>query len=190
MGMASEEIAAGSNIIFNHLPAAAPSAYGCHMQSLPVASKRTSVMDCAREMLDAGPPMMWYIRRAMRSHRQGLSMPQFRAMVMISNQPSVSLSCVAEHLAMSLPTTSRIITGLVNKGFLKREGSTEDRRQMSLGMTARGQAVLSGAWAAAQEGMAGELKRFSPEQRATIAEAMKMVKEMFGSLGLKGRNYE
>ncbi len=147
-------------------------------------------MDCAGELLDAAPPMMWYIRRAMRSHRQGLSMPQFRAMVMISNQPSVSLSCVAEHLAMSLPTTSRIITGLVNKGFLKREDSAQDRRQMSLGITARGQAVLSGAWAAAQEGMAGELKQFSSQDRATIVDAMQMVKKMFGSLGLKGRNYE
>ena len=117
-------------------------------------------------------------------------MPQFRAMVMISNQPSASLSCVAEHLAMSLPTTSRIVTGLVNKGFLKREGSIEDRRQMSLLMTARGQAVLSGAWAAAQEGMADELKQFSAQQRTTIVDAMKMVKTMFGSLGLKGRNYE
>src|SRR5271168_1199175 len=81
-------------------------AYGCIMQSLSVASKKTSAMDCAWEMLDAGPPMMWHIRRVMREHRRGLSMPQFRAMVMIANRPCVSLSCVAEHLALSLPTTS------------------------------------------------------------------------------------
>jgi DNA-binding MarR family transcriptional regulator len=156
------------------------------MQSLPKASKRTSAMDCAWEMLDAAPPMMWRIRKEMRQHRGGLSMPQFRAMVMISKGPCASLSCVAEHLALSLPTTSRIITGLVNKGFLKRQGCAEDRRQMSLGITSRGHAVLIGAWSAAQKSMAEELKRFTPQQRGTIAAGMQMVKQMFGRLGLPG----
>lgn len=134
--------------------------------------------------------MMWHIRRSMQGHRGGLSMPQFRAMVKISNEPSVSLSCVAEHLAFSLPTTSRIITGLVSKGFLKRQDNADDRRQMSLGITARGQSVLSEAWSAAQESMAEELKRYTPEQRATVVEAMQLVKGMFGSLGLPARGGE
>jgi DNA-binding MarR family transcriptional regulator len=154
------------------------------MQSLSLATKKSSAMDCARELLDAAPPMMWHIRRAMRQHRGGLSMPQFRAMVYISNKPCISLSGVAEHLAFSLPTTSRIITGLVNKGFLKRQGCAEDRRQMSLGITSRGQAVLSGAWGAAQQSVAVELKQFTPQQRAELANGMRMVKQMFGSLGL------
>jgi DNA-binding MarR family transcriptional regulator len=147
-------------------------------------------MDCAWEMLDATPPMMWRIRKEMRQHRGGLSMPQFRAMVMISKEPCASLSCVAEHLALSLPTTSRIITGLVNKGFLKRQGCPDDRRQVSLGITSRGEAVLIGAWSAAQKSMAEELKRFTPQQRATIAASMQMVKKMFGRLGLPGSNAE
>jgi DNA-binding MarR family transcriptional regulator len=154
------------------------------MQSLSAATKRSSAKDCAWELLDAGPPMMWHIRKSMRGHRAGLSMPQFRAMVKISNEPSVSLSCVAEHLAFSLPTTSRIIAGLVDKGFLKRQGNTDDRRQMSLGITSRGQLVLSAAWSAAQESMAAELKRYTPQQRAKVAEAMRLVKGLFGSLGL------
>jgi len=147
-------------------------------------------MDCAWEMLDAGPPMMWHIRRVMREHRRGLSMPQFRAMVMIANRPCMSLSCVAEHLALSLPTTSRIITGLVNKGLLKRQGCADDRRQVSLGITGRGQAVLTKAWSAAQQSMAAELKRFTPKQRATLIQGMQMVKQMFGPLGLPARNDE
>jgi DNA-binding MarR family transcriptional regulator len=160
------------------------------MQSLSLATKRSSAMDCALELLDGGPPLVWHIRRVMRGHRRGLSVPQFRAMVMIANQPCVSLSCVAEHLALSLPTTSRIISGLVNKGFLKRQGCADDRRQVSLGITSRGQAVLTGAWSAAQKSMAQELKQLSPQQRAAITDAMQMVKQVFGSLGVDGRNAE
>jgi DNA-binding MarR family transcriptional regulator len=135
-------------------------------------------------MLDALPPVMWHIRKAMRSHRGGLSMPQFRAMVMIRNEPSTSLSTVADHLALSLPTTSRIVTGLVEKGFLKRGGCVEDRRQCSLGITGRGQTVLDAAWSAAQQSLAEELVRFNPRQRVAVAGAANLLKSVFGSLGL------
>ncbi len=111
-------------------------------------------------------------------------MPQFRAMVQIANDPSTSLSTVAEHLALSLPTTSRIVTGLVDRGFLKRGNSAEDRRQCKLGITGRGQTVLNAAWSAAQEGMARDLEHFTPKQRITVTHAMKAIKEVFGSLGL------
>jgi DNA-binding MarR family transcriptional regulator len=158
-------------------------AYSCTMQSLPQPTD-ISAQDCAWALLDAAPPMMWHIRRAMRGARKGLSMPQFRALVMISNEPDTSLSEVADHLALSLPTTSRIVTGLVKQGLLKRSDSAEDRRQLSLGITVRGQAVLNVSWAAAQESIAKELADFSPKQRATIVSAMRIVKQMFGALGL------
>jgi len=157
------------------------------MQSLSHASKSASASDCAWEMLDAAPPMMWHIRRSMKNHRGELSMPQFRAMVIIANRPDVNLSCVAENMALSLPTTSRIVAGLVNKGFLKRNDSTADRRKMSLGITARGQSVLSGAWSAAQKSMAAELEQFTPSQRVAVAQAMQLVKKLFGSLGLPAK---
>lgn len=111
-------------------------------------------------------------------------MPQFRALVMISNEPDTSLSEVADHLALSLPTTSRIVTGLVKQGLLKRSDSVEDRRQLSLGITAKGQGVLNISWAAAQESMAKQLQQFSSKERATIVSAMQTVKKMFGALGL------
>ena len=38
--------------------------------------------------------------------------------------------------------------------------------------------------------MAAELARFTPKQRAMISEAMQIVKQMFGSLGLPGKNDE
>ncbi len=117
-------------------------------------------------------------------------MPQFRAMCMIANGSPISLSEVAEQLALSLPTTSRIVTGLVNKGLLKRSDSKQDRRQMSLGITGRGQAVLNIAWSAAQDSMAKELKSFDDEQRITVVEAMRLLKQVFGSLGVAKINDE
>ena len=78
----------------------------------------------------------------MRSHRKGLSLPQFRTLAMVDQQPAASLSAVAAHLGCSLSAASRCVGGLVDRGFLARTGCHADRRQMALTMTARGRAVL------------------------------------------------
>src|SRR6478672_7299944 len=107
------------------------------MQSLRVAtnSASTPASECARELLDALPPVTWFMRRTMRSYRKGLSLPQFRALVLIDREPAVSLSAVADHLGVSLPTASRTVAGLVRKGLLSREGCRTDRRQCELSPT-------------------------------------------------------
>ena len=119
------------------------------MQRLQAATKRIAenspTEQCAAEVLDVLPPVFWFVRRHMRAYREGLSLPQFRSLVRINRQPSASLSSVAEHLGASLPTTSRIVAGLVDKGLITREGSRHDRRQLSLMITPRGKAMLNKA---------------------------------------------
>ena len=145
---------------------------------------------CAWELLDAVPPLMWHIRRSMRSFRRGLSMPQFRAMVLIANEPAVSLSVVADHLALSLPTTSRMVSGLVGKGLLTRVDSVTDRRQVSLGVTARGRSVLDAAWTGTGRELAGHLAAVPADRRAAVVAAMGVVRDLFGSLGLPPQDRE
>src|SRR3954469_11023896 len=99
--------------------------------------------ECAAAVLDGLPPVMWFIRCQMRKQRTGeLSVPQFRALVLLDRYPTASLSLVAEHLGSSQPSASRLITGLVTRGFVVRKESEEDRRQVELLLTARGKAVL------------------------------------------------
>ena len=158
------------------------------MQRLPAAIEGgggAGLADrCAWELLDAVPPLMWHIRRQLRSFRRGLSMPQFRALVKIGNEPSVSLSVVAEHLALSLPTTSRLVSGLVGRGLLKRCACATDRRQVSLGVTAKGRGVLDAAWAATGRELAGHLRDVPAARLVAVADAMDVVRGLFGSLGL------
>jgi DNA-binding MarR family transcriptional regulator len=65
-------------------------------------------------MLDGMPPVMWFMRRQMRRHpTRGVSVPQYRVLVILDSIPSPSLSTVADNLGLSLPATSRVVTGLV-----------------------------------------------------------------------------
>jgi DNA-binding MarR family transcriptional regulator len=137
---------------------------------------------CARAVLDGMPPVMWFIRKQMRKHRTGgLSVPQFRALCLLSQFPTASVSLVAEHLGSSTPSASRLVTGLVSRGFVTRKACRDDRRQVTLVMTQRGKSVLAAAQQATQDRLAEQMEQLSPEQRAAIASAMVVLGEVFGA---------
>ena len=140
-----------------------------------------SPLACAKEMLDAMPQVMWFIRRHMRQHRtRGMSIPQFRTLVLLDAQPTASLSHVAENLGSSLPTASRIVSGLVSKGLVTRQTCAADRRQCELQLTGTGRAVLSAGRRATEDRLAAELGKLGDADRETIAGAMKMLQGIFG----------
>ncbi len=144
------------------------------MQPLP-ATTDTGTELCAAVLLDGAPQLAWYVRRHMRRHRKGLSIPQFRALFKIQKQPDASLSCVAEHLGSSLPTTSRIIANLAAKGFITRGYSLEDRRQMILSLTPRGSEIIDSARKASLERIEAECAALSAEERAVVIQAFKIL---------------
>src|SRR5208283_3192855 len=100
------------------------------MQQLRATMDAVSAEGCAREVLDAIPPVVWFIRREMRVFRKDLSLAQSRTLALIQRQPCASLSAVSDHLGSSLPTASRIVQGLVEQGLLVRKGCPDDRRQL------------------------------------------------------------
>ncbi|MBI4578561.1 MAG: MarR family transcriptional regulator, partial [Planctomycetes bacterium] len=90
------------------------------MQQLRKATvRRASSGQCARHLLATVPVVMRFIRHEMRRHRRGgVTVPQFRALVFVSNHADASLSAMAEHLGLSLPAASRLVQGLVQRGLM------------------------------------------------------------------------
>lgn len=157
------------------------------MQRLSVTTDSEPRPDvCARELLEALPPVMRFVRFHMRSHRsKGLSVPQFRTLVMLQSVPAASLSALAEQLGASNPTTSRIVSCLVKKQLVQRRRSTGDRRQIELELTSRGAAVMETARRATRDQIAGELASLSHADLVAVLRAMRSLHTVFaGSLRL------
>src|SRR4051812_5408255 len=134
---------------------------------------------CAGEMLDALPPVMRMVRKFMRSHRQhGLSVPQFRAMAFLRTTPAAKLSAVADFLGASTPTTSRIVSGLKAKGFIRRDEGCKDRRCVELGLTPRGVAVIDKARRATRGQLAKELAQLSDADRKAVFRSMQALRAL------------
>ena len=157
------------------------------MQSLRDTTNSQLVESAAHELVSGVPPVIWFIRTQMRPHRKGLSLQQFRALVLVDRHPEASLSNIAEQLAGSLPTTSRLIAGLVAKGLVARKGCSDDRRQLELAITKLGREMLDAAWAGVQKKVEQELASLTDAQLKAMQDSMKILQGVFGSLELPDR---
>lgn len=141
-------------------------------------------MDCAGALLEALPGVMWFVRRQMRSRRaKGMSVAQFRTLVQLRRSPAVSLSHVAETLGSTLPTVSRVVSGLVRRGYVLRQTCPQDRRQVTLRLTPKGTAALEAAWGGTQQTVAERFDGLPERQRAELLGALLTLQMLFARPG-------
>ncbi|HHV79237.1 MAG TPA: MarR family transcriptional regulator [Firmicutes bacterium] len=128
---------------------------------------------CARQVMELVPLIMDHIRAEMRrGYKNGLSVPQFRTLARVGRQPDASLSEVAEHIGVTLPTMSRIVDRLVERGLITRQNHPDSRRRLVLNLTAEGSALLESARASLIEKLTQRLETLSIEDRLTIEKAL------------------
>jgi DNA-binding MarR family transcriptional regulator len=136
--------------------------------------------ECDREVLETIPLVMRTIREEMRKrHETDLSVPQFRALAYLGNNPNASLSDVAEHVGSALPSMSKLVDGLVTRGYVSRRESPEDRRRVVLALTDGGANVLATARKGAQDQLGKVLRGLSTEELGTVARAMRILRAAF-----------
>jgi len=143
-------------------------------------TSRAAADRCARDLLAAVPAVMRFIKDQMRRHRQAeLTVPQFRALVILSHHEDLSLSALAEHLGLSLPTASRLVELLVKRQLMHRQTLSNDRRRVSLSLTRRGQATFRTALAATQVALARSLATLSARELAQVSKASRVLNRVF-----------
>jgi DNA-binding MarR family transcriptional regulator len=154
-------------------------------------SESNSSEECAAIVADVIPLVMRDIRAEMRRHREAdLTVPQFRSLGFVRRNPGASLSAVAEHVGLTLPSTSKMIDRLEAQGLLTRVSTPEDRRRIALKLTDEGTRILQNANAATRSHLADQLSVLSPEARATIMEAMAALRTVFAKDHKKEREDE
>ena len=89
-----------------------------------------------------------------------LTLPQYRLLVMVASGDQRA-SKLAGRLALSKPTVTAVVEGLVERGFLARSVVSGDRRAVQLSLTDAGRAALASTDAAMEASLAGVLDRCS-----------------------------
>jgi DNA-binding MarR family transcriptional regulator len=73
-----------------------------------------------------------------------LTLPQYRVLIVLG-AGSEAASALAEKLAVSRPSLTGVIDGLVVRGLVQRDGDPADRRRISLALTPAGRQLLAAA---------------------------------------------
>ena len=142
-----------------------------------------AVETCAHDLLETVPPVMRFIRDQVRQGRAaGLSLPQYRTLNYVRRVKEPSLTAVAARLGLSLPAMSRLAGGLVERGLIERRIVATNRRQIALGLTARGEATLEAGRAVIRRELAGALQRLPAAELRAVQRALPVLHRAFGSL--------
>jgi DNA-binding MarR family transcriptional regulator len=143
---------------------------------------------CAREVMEAVPVVMRFIRMEMRSRRApSLSVPQFRVLTFLSRRPGAPLSSVAEHLGVARSTASATVDRLVRRQLVSRTTHPEERRSVVLTLTPVGAQQLQQAREAATTQMAKVLAGLPAAELSQVIQGLTLLGNAFKEIAVPRR---
>ena len=132
--------------------------------------------DCASRMLATVPPLMQQIRAEMRAAAPaGMSIPQFRALIFARNQSGASVTELAAHLGVTVPTASVMVDRLVRQKLLRARVTPDNRRRRSLALTAAGMRAVQAALTITTDAFAQRLAALTDEELALVQHALQLL---------------
>lgn len=109
-----------------------------------------------------------------------VTMAQFRSMALL-NQGSRTLNALAAQHEVSAPTMSRLISTLVERGWVQREPDPADRRQVILSLTPTGERIWEGISCRGVEHLAEVLGALTEDELVGLERALGGLSRVVGA---------
>jgi len=140
--------------------------------------KDVETFHIAQQILEVIPLVMRTIAYELRQTEHVVVTPHFRLLWMLNHRP-FSLSELAEHQSVSLPTMSNSITILEERGWVTRSRSDEDRRKVFIELSPAGRAVLDDVQRHAEARVARLLSVLSESDKQTLFSGLSILRDVF-----------
>jgi DNA-binding MarR family transcriptional regulator len=140
---------------------------------------KATAQECADMILEATPLVMRSMRAAVAQYvGSGTTLPQFRVFSHL-NRGSQCLSDLAARQHVSLATMSKIVTGLVDRGYVERASEDRDRRYITLRLTSKGQHFFAKTNAHTHQTIVARIESLSSEERGRVVEGLRVLESVF-----------
>jgi DNA-binding MarR family transcriptional regulator len=113
---------------------------------------------------------------------QEVTLPQFRALVVLASRGPVNSGALAEELSVHASTCTRLCDRLLAKGLLTRAPHPDNRREVVLAITATGRAIVDRVTAARRREIARIVARVPPELRGAMVHALQAFGDAAGEV--------
>ena len=114
------------------------------------------------------------VQRAIDSMSDG----QFAVLAVLRAHGSHTLTELAEHERVTAPSMNRTINCLAEDGYIERVTDEIDRRKVNILLTTEGDAVVTETIRQRNAWLTQVLSELAPEQRATLASASEIMREI------------
>jgi len=139
------------------------------MHENPVPSGSDEVVDA---VLTASRVLVAIAARSLADAGEEVTLTQYRALVVLASRGPRSVAALAEAVAVTPPTASRLCDRLVRKGLVRRRTDRRDRRQVRIGLTEVGRRLIDTVTARRREEIAALLAALSLEEQQAVAGAL------------------
>jgi DNA-binding MarR family transcriptional regulator len=168
----------------NHYETEASGSAGASSGSASRAPDASGPPILADRLYEVLPRTVKRMRHETRSRfGRDLSVPQVRAVLFLRREPESGLSRLADHLGISRPAASVLVTALVAQGLAMRSPDPAERRRIRLSLTAEGTTIAVEARTAARGWLSGALAELAPQDRSTLAAAIGILDRLTGDRG-------
>ena len=131
-------------------------------------------------MLTASRVLVAVSARSLHQVEDKVTLPQFRALVVLASRGSMRLTQMAEHLAVNPSTAMRMAERLHAAGMIDRAPNPENRRESILALTEAGREVVEQATARRRAEIATIVARMPRAHRAGLVAALRAFNDASG----------
>jgi DNA-binding MarR family transcriptional regulator len=148
------------------------------MARSPARTPAAPAAACAHQLIAVVPLLMREIRAEMRAAAPpGFTVPQFRVLIFAHKRHEPSISEVAAHLGVSVPTASVTVERLAREGMLRTRPTPDNRRRRSIELTAEGRRAVERALRASTLAFAQRLGALSAAEQTHVAQALSLIEQ-------------
>ena len=134
--------------------------------------------DTARALLEIMPLVMRAVAAELRAGGEMPTPAHFGLLIKLREHPR-TLTELAAHWGVSLPTTSNSITTLVERGWVRRTSPAKDRRVAIIEVTAAGRSVLERVGRAAEAHLAEVLAPLDRTSQRRLQNGLAVLRRVF-----------
>ena len=132
-----------------------------------LSASRVLVAIAARSLADAG---------------EEVTLTQYRSLVILASRGPQGVAALAEAVAVTAPTASRLCERLVRKGLVRRRTDRRDRRQVRVGLTEAGRHLVDTVTERRRREIAGLLASIPPQDQRPVAAALQQLARSAGEV--------
>jgi DNA-binding MarR family transcriptional regulator len=148
-------------------------------QKDPVTDEASTVLAGQAEIVDAvlaaNRVFVAVASNALASSTADVTLPQFRALVLLDANGTMSVAQLAEAMGVVPSTATRMCDRLVAKKLIRREIDQNNRRQMLLSLHAKGEELLAESTRRRKQQISRLLRAIPPAEQHRLAASLRVL---------------